>query len=191
MANEGTDGDEYDVNEAVVEEWIAETTAFDRVYEIVRRIEQPHSADDVAERARVSPTTARKHLRTLASAGEVTTSEEGGTTHYCRSDAAVVTEHAQALLDEYEPAEIAEGVAEMKHRIREWREEYGVDSWEAFARELDVVDADSEHGAVLTEWQTTRRNLALAEAALAIGEASRTGGFSERTDDGDDPSVVV
>lgn len=183
-----------DVNDVVEEEWIEETTPFERVYEVISRVYDPLSAAQIAERARVSPTTARKHLRTLESAGEVTTSQNGQTTHYRRSETAIVTEHAQSLLAERTPEEIASGIADMKSQIQAWREEYGVDSPEEFARELDIGDADSDHGALLTEWQTTRRNLALAQATLAIGEVSQTGHLTgtDTDDDGNgDTSIVV
>jgi DNA-binding MarR family transcriptional regulator len=181
-----------DVNDVVKEDWVEETTPFERVYEIIRRAYGPASAAEIADRARVSPTTARKHLRTLESAGEVTTSQDGQTTRYRRSKTAIVTEHAQSLLAERTPEEIASGIAEMKTQIQGWREEYGVDSPEEFARELDIDDADSDYGALLTEWQTTRRNLALAQAALAIGEASDSGHLTGTDDDGNgDSSIVV
>ena len=182
------------VNDVVEEEWVEETTPFERVYGIIRRVYDPASATEIADRARVSPTTARKHLRTLESAGEVTTSQDGQTTRDRRSETAIVTEHAQSLLAERTPEEIAAGIAEMKEQIHEWREEYGVDSPEEFARELAVDDADNDHGALLTEWQTTRRNLALAQAALAIGEASHSGHLTgtDTDDDGnDDTSAAV
>lgn len=182
-----------DVNAVVVEEWVEETTPFERVYEIIRRTYDSESATQIADRARVSPTTARKHLRTLVDAGEVTTSQDGQTTQYRRSETAIVTEHAQSLLAERTPAEIASGIADMKSKIQGWREEYGVDSPEEFARELDVDDADSDHGAALTEWQTTRRNLALAQAALAIGEARRSGHLTgtDTDNDGDGGTSVI
>lgn len=183
-----------DVNEAVEEQWVEETTPFERVHGIVRRTYDPAAADEIADRARVSPTTARKHLRTLVNSGEVVTSRDGQTTLYRRSETAIVTEHAQALLAERTPEEIASAIAEMKATIREWREEHDVESPEEFVREVDVADADGEHGAILTKWQTTRRNLALAQAALAIGEASRTGHLAgtNTDDDGDgDTSALV
>jgi DNA-binding transcriptional ArsR family regulator len=185
------DRDSRDVNEVVAEEWVDETTPFERVYEVVRRTYDGESADEIAERARTSPTTARKHLRTLADAGEVTTAEDGGTTLYRRSETAIVTEHAQSLLQDRSTEEISAGIADMKATIREWREEYGVDSPEEFARELDVADADSEHGSVLTEWQTTRRNLALAQAALAIADAQRAGHLAGRDGDDDEDTSAI
>ena len=189
MNDEGEDP--RDVNEVVVEEWIEETTPFERVYEIVRRTYDPEPAPELAERARVSPTTARKHLRTLVDAGEVSTAQDGQTTLYRRSETAIVTEHARHLLAEHSPEELAEGIAEMKARIREWRETYDVESPEELARELEVDDADGSD--VVTAWQTTRRNLALAQAALAIGEATRSGHLTgtDDDDDGSDVSLVA
>lgn len=190
-----TDGgtEPRDVNETVVDDWVEETTPFERVHEVIRRVYEPTAAATIADRARVSPTTARKHLRTLVNTGEVTTAQDGQTTRYRRSETAIITEHAQSLLAERTPDEIAARIAEMKTRIREWREEYGVDSPEELARELAVTDADSDHGQLLTEWQTTRRNLALAQAALAIGEARHTGHrtSTETDDEGSDDSAVV
>lgn len=182
------------VNEVVENEWIEATTPFERVHETVRRTYGPEPAAEIADRARVSPTTARKHLRTLVDSGEVTTSQDGQTTQYRRSKTAIVTEHAQALLAERTPEEIASGIAEMKATIRGWREEYDVESPEEFARTVDVADADRDPEAILTEWQTTRRNLTLAQAALAIGEVHRTGHLTgtDTDDDGNgDTSVVV
>jgi len=49
-----------------------------------------------------------------------------------------------------------------------------------------VADADKESGQVLSKWQTTRRNLALAQAALAISEATQSGRLSGiDSEDGD------
>ncbi|WP_079890668.1 winged helix-turn-helix domain-containing protein [Halorubrum sp. AJ67] len=182
------------MNDVVVEDWIEETTPFERVYEIIRSTYDPTSASQIADRARVSPTTARKHLRSLVDTGEVTTSQDGQTTLYRRSETGIVTEHAQSLLAERTPEEIASGITELKAQIQNWRDEYGVDSPEELARELDIEDADSESGTLLREWQTTRRNLALAQATLAIAEASRTGhltGTDTDDDSNSDSSIVV
>jgi len=186
--------EQRDINDVVVEDWIEETTPFERVYEVIRSTYDPTSASQIADRARVSPTTARKHLRSLVDTGEVTTSQDGQTTLYRRSETGIVTEHAQSLLAERTPEEIASGITELKTQIQNWRDEYGVDSPEELARELDIEDADSESGTLLREWQTTRRNLALAQATLAIAEASRTGhltGTDTDDDSNSDTSIVV
>lgn len=60
------DGWEDDVNEAVTEEWVAETTPFDRVKEVLLATTSYHYARSIAEQAHVSEPSARKHLNTLA-----------------------------------------------------------------------------------------------------------------------------
>lgn len=171
------------MSEAAVAEWTAETTAFERVHAIARGLHEPASAAEVADRARVSPTTARSHLRTLADTGTVAV-EEGSPTTYRRSRASRVTERATELLADHSRSELAARIAENEQRLREWRTEYDADSPEAFARAYDVDGPDSRLGRVLTEWETTRRNLRFAEAALAIGEVTDTG--TERPGESDD-----
>jgi predicted ArsR family transcriptional regulator len=102
------------VNEIAAEGWTTETTPSERVNQVISQIYEPEAATEIADRARVSPTTARKHLRTLVNAGEVTTCQDGQTTCYRRSETAIVTEHAQILLSEQTLEEIASGIAEMK-----------------------------------------------------------------------------
>jgi len=69
------------VNEAVGEEWEAETTPYERIRHVVAHTYSPVSADAVADDARTAPKTARKHLNTLADEGFVETipGEQGGT----------------------------------------------------------------------------------------------------------------
>lgn len=63
-----------DVNEAVKEEWRAETTPAERVKSVIRDTYSPVSAETVADDALTTTKTARKHLETLADDGFVTTS---------------------------------------------------------------------------------------------------------------------
>ena len=74
-----------DVNEAVVEEWVASTTNFERVHEVLRTTTTPQYARAIAERARVSEPTARSHLETLAATGFAETVATGRGTKYNRS----------------------------------------------------------------------------------------------------------
>jgi hypothetical protein len=54
--------DEFDdVNEAVGEEWEAETTPYERIRRVIAHTYAPVSADTVASDSRTSPKTARKH----------------------------------------------------------------------------------------------------------------------------------
>lgn len=177
-----TPPDEYgDVDDAVVEEWVAETTPYERVRQVVGHTYTPMTAAAIAENAETTPKTARKHLDSLAEEGFVGTgaSEHGGTT-YRRSPESLVVEQAADILDHVSTDELATRVAEMRDRLQEYRSEYGVDSPEELAVEQTnrTLSGDAaEHGSIdaetVQDWQTLRRNLAFANAALSIANAER------------------
>lgn len=169
-----------DVNEAVAAEWEADTTPFDRVRTVIRRTYEPQSAAEIAEAARTTPKTARKHLTSLVESGYVATQQgEGGATLYRRSPESLVTEQAREILASVSRRELAERVQGMRADLAEYRERLGVDSPEDLAVAQGTAALDPEAGLdrddvdpeLVREWQTTRRNLAFANAALAIATA--------------------
>jgi DNA-binding IscR family transcriptional regulator len=170
-----------DVTEAVGEEWEAETTPYERVRHVIAYTYSPVSADTVAEHARTSPKTARKHLNALADEGFVatTTGDHGGTSYH-RSPESLVVEQAADILDHVSTDELVTRIDEMRDRLTEYRTEYGVDSPEALAVDQTnhlLSEADTKQSEIdaetLRDWQTTRRNLAFANAALSITNAER------------------
>lgn len=174
--------EEYaDVNEAVSEEWEAETTPYERVRDVITHTYTAVSAETVATEARTSPKTARKHLETLTDEGFVTTAAgEHGGTQYRRSGESLVVEQAADILDHVSTDELVTRISEMRETLDAYRAEYGVDSPEELLvdrtnrvlaeSESDPTDVDPED---LREWQSTRRNLAFANAALSIANAER------------------
>lgn len=193
MANPG---DFSDVNEAVGEDWEAETTPYERVREVISHTYTGVSATDVADDARTSPKTARKHLNALAEEGFVTTAtgKQGGT-YYRRSPESLVVEQAADILDRLSMDELVTRTAEMRETISDFRDEYGVDSPEELTVDQTnrlLTDVSSTTGDIdsedLREWQTTRRNLAFANAALSIATAER---FVDEGSPSTDGSVPV
>lgn len=187
-----SDPDAFDVNEAVGAEWEAETTPYQRVREVISYAYSPTSADAVAERARTSPKTARKHLEALADEGFVNT-EAGanGGTRYRRSRESLVVEQAADILANVSVDELRRRVAELRETVEEFRAEYGVDSPEVLTVDRanqtlsgDDADAPEIDPEDRREWQTTRRNLAFATAALSIANAERFVDESEPADGG-------
>ncbi|SIR69211.1 Predicted transcriptional regulator, ArsR family [Haladaptatus litoreus] len=184
--------DEFkDVNEAVSDEWESETTPYERIRHVVAHTYSPVSADTVADDARTSPKTARKHLNTLADEGFVVTAtgEHGGTT-YRRSSESLVVEQAANILQHVSTDELVTRIAEMRDRLNNYRSEYGVDSPEEVTIEQTnqiLSETDSSQSEIDTEtlqdWQTTRRNLAFANAALSIANAERFVNGDARTTD--------
>lgn len=181
MADPSEPGEFADVDEAVGEEWESETTPYDRVREVISHTYTAVSAERVAEAARTSPKTARKHLETLADEGFVTTEAgEHGGTHYRRSPESLVVEQAVDILDHVTVDELVDRIAELRERLTEYQTEYGADSPEELTVERAnraLSDAPSEGPEISTEevreWQRIRRNLAFANAALSIANAER------------------
>jgi DNA-binding IscR family transcriptional regulator len=139
------------------------------------------SADVVAEDARTSPKTARKHLKTLAEEGFVVTAtgEHGGTV-YRRSSESLVVEQAADILKHVSTDELVTRIGEMRDQLNDYQQEYGVDSPEELTIEQAnqaLAEPDSDQSELdaetIREWQTTRRNLAFANAALSIANAER------------------
>jgi len=170
-----------DINEAAATDWKSETTPYERVREVISRTYTPLSANAVAESARTSPKTARKHLNTLADDGYVTTeSGENGGTLYRRSAESLVVEQAAEICNHVSMDELVTRVSEMRDRISDFQTEYGVESPEELLVDqtnqtlsktaTTEGDIDAE---TLQEWQTTRRNLAFANVALSIANAER------------------
>jgi predicted ArsR family transcriptional regulator len=167
-----------DVNKAVVDEWTDDTTPYERVREIASRTYTPTDAAKIADRARTSPKTARKHLNVLAEEGFITT-EPGdyGATLYRRSPESLVLEQATNILSRASTNELRERIEEMRDQLSTFRAEYGVDSPTELTvvRTNDVLDETEEAADIdsetIREWETTRRNLAFANAALSIANA--------------------
>ncbi|WP_135365037.1 winged helix-turn-helix domain-containing protein [Halosimplex halophilum] len=159
-----------DINEHVEEEWKAETTPFERVYEIIEQTHEGQSAAELAERALVSEPTARRHCKSLVNTGFAETEQDGQTTLYKRNSDRVLMTRIRELREEADREELLEGIERMKTEIRGYEDDYGVLSPEELARELDPDDTEGWDD--LTAWKTTRQNLAIAQAALAYDEAN-------------------
>jgi DNA-binding IscR family transcriptional regulator len=181
-----------DVNEAVGDEWEAETTPYERIRHVIAHTYSPVSADAVADDARTAPKTARKHLNILAEEGfvETETGEHGGTL-YRRSPESLVVEQAVDILKHVSTDELVARIQEMREQLSEYQSKFGVESPEELAvdqtnQALAASDStpDEPDPEAIREWKTLRRNLAFANAALSIGNAEQfVDGDRRSTDD--------
>lgn len=166
-----TEDESWDnINDRVKDEWKAETTPFERVYEVLEQTHDGQSAAEIAERALVSEPTARRHLDALVTTGFASTVQDGRTTLYRRDEDRVLMTRIRELRNQATRDEILDGIRRMKAEIREYEDQYGTLSPEELARQLPN-EARREWEDV-TAWKTTRQNLAVAQAALAYDEAS-------------------
>jgi DNA-binding transcriptional ArsR family regulator len=177
-----------DVNQRVTGEWKTDTSPGERVRTVMKRTYDPQSVATIAERALTSETTARKHLDVLTEDGfveAVSLPDERGT-WYRRAPRSVVLERAQQLLDSVDVETLSERVTELRDTVREFEEQTGAESPRAGAVAGAELDA-----AAMTEWQTARRNLKLARAALALADATEAVEDGTVTDGRGDPAGVI
>jgi DNA-binding transcriptional ArsR family regulator len=156
-----------DINSRVRERWTEETDGFERVGDVMRNSTEPMTASEVAEIAEVSPNTARKYLNRLAEMNQVRTEESGKTTLYEWDSSAEKMERVRSLSQKHTKEKIEERIREMASEIHEYREEYGCEEPEDLVIEMDESE-ESEAWTVVSDWKTTRRNLAIAKTALAF-----------------------
>jgi predicted transcriptional regulator len=159
-----------DINERMVDEWVESTTARERIKEILEETTTYSKVSAIADRARVSEPTTRKYLNELVEEGIGTTEQDGRATLYKRNQGRLVDRRIEELRTTCSHQELVEGIQEMKESIQEFRETYDVESPEDLVIELEPGD---EGWSDVGQWQSTRRNLAIAKAAIQVDEAYR------------------
>jgi len=168
-----------DVNEAVVAEWKADTTAFERITSVVDATTEPAFAAEIAERAAVSEPTARRHLKSLADVGRIdaVAAEQG--TRYRRSPSTLAMRRISGLHRQYSKTELQEGIEDLRETLQALRERHGVNDPDDLATTLE---AGSDEWTDVSRWRSLEENLEVAKAALSLydfdpddtGSAART-----------------
>jgi len=159
-----------DINERVVDEWTSSTTARERVKEILEETTTYSKVSTIADRARVSEPTTRKYLNELVEEGSVPPNRTAVLHYIKRNQGRLVDRRIEELRTTCSHQELVEGIQDMKESIAEFRETYGVESPEDLVIELEPGD---EGWSDVGQWQSTRRNLAIAKAAIQVDEAHR------------------
>lgn len=172
---------EGDVNEAALEEWLESTTKFERVREVLRSTTTPQYAKEIAERARVSEPTARKHLETLAETGFAEAVATGRGTRYKRSRQTVAMQRISDIHRELSREELTAGIKDLRARIREYQDEHGASDPDDLAFQLE---SDDEGWDAVAAWRAAENDLEIAKAALALYDFDPDAGSG--AEDGDE-----
>lgn len=155
------------VNEAVVEDWKAETTPFERVQEVVRSTSTPQYAGEIADRARVSEPTARTHLKRLAKTGHAETVETGQGVQYKRSRQTIAMGRIAELHRELSKNELVAGIRRLRAEIDDLGARFEATDPDDLALQIEDGHAEAAWTAV-AEWRSLKESLDIANAALAL-----------------------
>lgn len=175
---------EGDVNEAVVEEWKAETTAFQRITSVVDATTEPAFASEIAERAEVSEPTARTHLKSLADVGRIEAIAAERGRKYKRSPSTLAMKRISGLHRRYSKAELQDGIEDLREKLRTLREEHGANDPDDLATTLE---AGSDAWTDVSRWRSLEENLDVARAALSLYDfdPDDTGSAAARSEGGE------
>jgi DNA-binding transcriptional ArsR family regulator len=154
-----------DVNEAALEEWREETTAFDRVTTVIDTTTEPAFASAIAERARVAEPTARRHLKSLADVGRVLAVSADGGTKYKRSPTTLAMRRISGLHAHYSKPELQDSIEDLRAKLASLRDEHGVSDADDLATELEHGD---DSWSDVSRWRELEENLDIAKAALNL-----------------------
>ncbi|WP_050033762.1 winged helix-turn-helix domain-containing protein [Halorubrum halophilum] len=158
--------------------WKRSTTALERVHQTIEQTTSPKTAGDIADKALVSEPTARKHLNSLVEVGTATAIEDGTGTKYTRNEDTLLYQRLRELSTDHSREALIENVQTMKQRIRDFEETYDAVSPEELATSLESNPSTGAWEAV-SEWQTTERNLHIAQAAINYSRARDLGAATQ------------
>jgi predicted transcriptional regulator len=160
------------------DDWQRSTTALERIQAVIEQTMEGKTAGEIADDALVSEPTARKHLKALVEVGTATANEERGATKYARNEDTLLYRRIRELATEHSRDALMKSIQEMKHRINELETEYDAASPEELVTSLDG-DAPTGAWEAVSEWQTTERNLHIAQAAINYGRARDLGATTQ------------
>jgi len=154
-----------DLNEAVIKEWKAETSPFERVREVLLTVTTFQYAGAIAEQAGVSESTARKHLHILAEGGFAETETSGQGTRFKRSRETIAMQRIKELHSRLSRGELVSGIRDLKAQIQSYQTQYDVTDPDDLAVDL-APDADGWEA--ISDWRAVEEDLKLAQAALSL-----------------------
>ncbi|PCR89489.1 winged helix-turn-helix domain-containing protein [Natrinema ejinorense] len=152
------------------DEWTDEMPGVDRVISVSLTVEQPRTADWIAERAEVSPTTARSHLERLVDLHILSAVEQRGAKTYYPDAAYQRFKEVSQLIEEHTRDEIETIAVTAKEDIEELRETYSVESADELRKLATAEDTSSREARKYfkraSEWDTHAHMVSIAEEAL-------------------------
>lgn len=165
MTDESSVPWEGDVNDAVIEDWKEETTAFDRLTTVLDTTSEPATVSELAERARISEPTVRKYIKSLCDVGRAARIETKAGSKFKRSPQTLALRRISTLHAHHTKADLRDGLKDLREKIQDLRETHGADDPDDLARRLE---AGSDGWTDVARWKDLEENLDILKAALDL-----------------------
>lgn len=162
------------LGEARETNWPDEMDSQDKVEAVAETLRQPRSAQWIAERAAVSPKTARKYLDRFVERGEFVTeqSEDTGATLYAPNPERKMIDHVLELA-ERDREELTELRMNIANDIEDWQEEFNVDSPDELRLTIDESLSTTERRRrrkIAHRWESRKHLQSMTEVAMMFRE---------------------
>ena len=154
------------------EQWHAERTTFQRVYDVLVGSNEPLTAQSFADRAGCSEGGARRALEQLTEM-DIAVRHDGRPANYRRNESYFRWKRIESLAREYSPAELRERVDELVEEDSMLQSKYGLPDPDAITTEdIAVDDHDTLHQywEDQRDWRTIRRDIRLLRRAVERAE---------------------
>lgn len=156
--------------ETELAEWEQSHDTRQRVKQVMVGIREPTPASTVAERARCSPNTARKHLRELVDERIVLKVDGPQGTRYHRNDEYFAWRRAHQLSVTHTEEDLLSHLEGLGDRDQEFRDRFKAATPTDVDFPPDDISHDDLHGLWedLTAWANVRRDVALIRDAIRL-----------------------
>jgi len=153
-----------------VEQWVEETSAFERVLSIVFDITDPRTAGHIAQRAQVSEETAREYLDGMVTLGAVLADDSGGATVYFPDPGYLRFREVRSMARDHGRSELVEMAASTADVIEQYRDRTGVETLDELEARINDGEFSEEttvdYKNVAADWLSTRQQLDRIEDAI-------------------------
>jgi predicted transcriptional regulator len=156
------------------EQWQADRTTFQRVYDVLVGTYEPATAKEFAERADCSANGARRALEQLAEMGIADRTASRPAT-YKRNPSYFQWKRIENLAREHSSSDLRARIDELIEQDETFQEKYGVPEPDAVVAGSGVDDHEGMHERWedLTEWRTIRRDINLLERAVQRADSEQ------------------
>ncbi|QCJ45955.1 ArsR family transcriptional regulator [Haloprofundus sp. MHR1] len=149
--------------------WKAQTSAFDRVRSIAVTLDQPRTADWIADQALVAGNSARDHLERLAEMGVLQIVSGDQALMYQPDPLYTRMQALRELLDSRSRDDLVGLRAALQEQLEDWREEYNVVSSGEIrtrAAQTETAQETRELREIASDWALIQYRLRLVEDAI-------------------------
>lgn len=150
--------------------WKAQTKAIERVIDVAQTLEQPRTANWIAEQAAVAEQTARDHLDLLTDLGVLTATTAHSVTRYQPDAAYARFQTVSRCVEQHTKTDLLDTVEELREQTAAIETEYGVetpDELRALATDEETPIEDiTDYRRAAAEWDSLRHRLSIYQEAL-------------------------